>query len=270
MPQPNALPYINFNGNLIPEKDAPAPIQSSVFRFADGLFESMLVVDGVVQLAQLHYERLMKGMAQCNYEIPSCFTQNFFEAQTKITVRENEGKHQRVRFQVSMEAGKFAYLIETLPIEEDVFLFNKEGWKLGVINISLKDFEQSGNLKRINIPLYTQGADMAAQQGWNDVLLSKENYIVESGGANIFWVKNGIIYTPPLAHGCIEGTMRRHITASLSHRFSFLEEIFTQEKMLDADEIFLTNAIRRIKWVGQINHQTYPCRLAPTLYNLLF
>ena len=56
--------------------------------------------------------------------------------------------------------------------------------------------------------------------------------------ANIFIVKNKKIYTPPLIEGCVDGTMRRWV----SNWLVIFERPILKDEILDADEVFITNA----------------------------
>lgn len=268
---PQHVHYLNYNGNIIPATEAPGFVEGSVFRFQQGLFESMLVKNDFLQLYDYHYERLMKGSEHFALTIPSFFNLSFFVEETLRTIAHNTAcVYHRVRFQIAVRDDNFSYLIETSPLEKDIVDYNKTGWTLGLIDLSLKEFDRSGNLKLINIPLYTKGAALATAQGWNDVLLTYKGQIVESGGANIFWVRNRKIFTPPLAAGCIEGTMRRFLIGSLQGQYEFHEARLYKDDLLTADEVFLTNAIRRIKWVRQIDNSIYSNALSAELYGTLF
>jgi len=265
------LHYLNYNGSIIPANEAPDFVEGSVFRFPQGLFESMLVKNDFLQLYDYHYERLRKGSEHLELTIPSFFNLSFFVEETLRTIAHNTAcVYHRVRFQIAVRDGHFSYLIETSQLEEDIVAYNKTGWTLGLIDLSLKEFDEGGNLKRINIPLYTKGAAIASEQGWNDVLLVHGDQIVESGGANIFCVRDGKIFTPPLEAGCIEGTMRRFLIRSLRGQYQFCETKLNVADVLNADEVFLTNAIRRVKWVEQIGNRNYTNRISTEIYNTLF
>jgi len=263
--------YINFNGSIIPAATAPPPVEGSVFRFSGGLFESILVIDGRVQLTAYHFDRLIKGAVSFGYELPVFFTFNFFEEELLKTIAANTYEQdQRIRFQLHGENGKLQYLAEVSSITPDVYAFNDTGWKLGLTAGRLKTFDETGNLKTINIALYTNSTAIAAAHGWNDILLVKDRKIVESGTANIFWIKDGNIFTPPLKEGCIEGTMRRHLLKELQERCPVHEKELYVTGLMQADEVFLSNAVRRIKWVQQIADATYSNKLVSELHSWLF
>src|SRR5690606_32293995 len=106
---------------------------------------------------------------------------------------------------------------------------------------------------------YTIAAQQATARGWNDALiLNHQHRIIESAIANIFWVKDEQLYTTPLSEGCIAGVMRRHLLTASAKMGILIQEIpLTQKELHQADEVFLTNAIRRMKWVKEIADSVY-------------
>lgn len=265
------MQIINYKGVLLTEQEAPPKVGGSAFRFASGLFESVLVKDGIPQITALHFERLLKGMLQVEMSVPEYFTQQFFDEQILRTLTaQSYTPHCRVRFQVEQLQGQFHFLIETSALDASVFELNETGWKLGLIDLPLKDFTINGNLKCINLPLYTEGMEMARGKGWEDILLVQGDRIIESGTSNIFWIKNNKIFTPPLTEGCIEGTMRRYLFANLPAHLRPVEKPLLTTDLLVADELFLTNAVRRIKWVQQIGDRLYKHSMVKALYKFLF
>ncbi|MEC7863879.1 MAG: aminotransferase class IV, partial [Bacteroidota bacterium] len=69
--------------------------------------------------------------------------------------------------------------------------------------------------------------------------------------------KNKKIYTPPLADGCVDGTMRKWVISELD----VINKSILLDEMLDADEVFVTNAINGVISVKTIE------RTAFTLFN---
>ncbi|MEO0639951.1 MAG: aminotransferase class IV, partial [Bacteroidota bacterium] len=67
------------------------------------------------------------------------------------------------------------------------------------------------------------------------------------------------LYTPPLSSGCLAGVMREKILElAQSLKIDVDERPIRWKVLLQADEIFLTNAIKGIMPVTQINAQPFP------------
>jgi branched-chain amino acid aminotransferase len=124
---------------------------------------------------------------------------------------------------------------------------NINGLSIGIYEEARKSVDKFSSIKSNNFLPYVQGALYARHQKWNDALiLNSHGGIADSTMANIFWVKDGKIFTPPLSEGPISGVMRRHL---LENTLIFEQPLYPDD-LIQAEEIFLTNAFRGIQWVG--------------------
>ena len=72
--------------------------------------------------------------------------------------------------------------------------------------------DEFSNLKSNNYLGYAMGAMYAKKHKFHDCLmLNSSNRICDATVANVFWVKDGKIFTPPLSEGCVAGVMRAHL-----------------------------------------------------------
>lgn len=256
-------PYININGKLLPAGEALLATDNKAFRYGEALFETMLIKDGAVALFPYHAERLFAGMRQLGFRVPAHFTPEKMEEEVLRTAKKNQMQGRcRGRMQVFPGAGGLfealdapaEYVIECFPVDEQITRLNDNGLILGIAEGLQKSVDSLANLKTANALIYAQAARQAKANRWNDALIvNTSGNIIESCIANIFWIKDGIIHTPPLSEGCVAGVLRRRLLTELPvHGFSVKQAPLTVEELTQAEEIFLTNAIRGIKWVAQI------------------
>lgn len=270
------MQYTNYNGRLVPASDAVVPAGNTAFRYGNGLFETMLVRDGDIRLATYHWERLFAGMKQLLFVVPALFTPAMLQEQVLHTVKKNGlSSLSRVRLQVFGSNGsiwgpddnQLHYLIECYPLNEADIMLNENGLVCGLATGVLKQPDAVSHLKTTNALVYAMAARQAKQNKWNDALVQNAHgRVVESAIANVFWVKEERVYTPPLSEGCIAGVMRRHLVATLPN---IAEQRMTGEDLLNADEVFLTNAIKGIRWVRMVGDTMYSCRMAIKLHQML-
>lgn len=268
--------YINLNGKIVPKEDAGLTVDNKAFRYGYGLFETMLVQDGVIQLQQYHWERLFAGMNQLSFELSALMTPQFFEDETLRTVKKNRlEKLCRVRLQVYAGAGglyddenrKVGFVVECFPLEPEAIRFNENGLVVGIANGLNKSMDTLSNLKSTNALIYAMAAQQARENKWNDALVcNTTGNIIESTIANIFWIKNETVYTPPLSDGCIAGVIRRHVL----EKIAVIEKTLTPGNLAGADEIFFTNAIKRIKWVASVGNRQMHCVMSKNIYQRCF
>jgi len=269
------LKYANLNGRIIAAADVSIG-DNSAFRYGVGLFETMLVRDGVIRFAQSHWDRLLTGMEQLGFEKPALFSAAHLENEVLKTVKKN-GSEQlcRVRLQIYGAGGGLydrqhnrpLYLIECYALAPEMLLFNENGLVTGIAHGLAKANDALANLKTTNALVYAMAAKVAKTQKWNDaLLLNTAGNIIESTIANVFWVKDGYLHTPPLSEGCVAGVMRRHLLETVP---GIREEPLREQTLLECDELFLTNAIRGIRWVGQWGDREYGNTLSQRLFTSL-
>ena len=124
---------------------------------------------------------------------------------------------------------------------------------------ALKSIDTFSNLKTNNYLPYFMGAKFAKQKHCNDALiLNSKGNICDSTIANIFFIKNNIIYTPALTEGCVAGVMRSWLIYNLQLlNYQVIETTITKTLLHDADEVFLSNSIYNIRWVGALENTNY-------------
>lgn len=273
--------YTNINGKLINKTEATLPAENRAFRYGYGLFETMLVKEGAISLEALHWQRLFKGLKVLGIETPKLFTPAFLKEEVWRTVKKNQlGQLCRVRLQVyggegglyDMQTPKPGYIIECFTIPPTLLDLNEQGLVTGIATGLSKSSDSIANLKTSNALIYIMAAQEAKVNKWNDALVVNTNSnIIESTISNIFWVKDNAIFTPPLSEGCIAGVMREYLLAVLPKKGYDVKELpLTLNMLQNADGVFLTNAIRCIKWVRQVGDTSYNSSLIPAIYRDVF
>jgi len=276
------LNYTNINGKITSVAHAGIPIDNGAFRYGYGLFETMLVQDGAIRLKQYHWERLFAGLKQLYFEIPALMTAEWLEEQVIATVKKNSlEKLCRVRLQVFAAGGGLyglenlptgqagnqpGFIIECFPLDASTLRLNENGLVTGIATGLNKSMDSLCNLKSCNALIYAMGAQQAKENKWNDAFIcNTAGNVIESTIANIFWISNGIVYTPPLSDGCVAGMMRRHVM----DKVSVTEKSLCADEVLQADEVFLTNAIKMVRWVSDPDNKRYKSRQTKEIYSLL-
>ena len=114
------------------------------------------------------------------------------------------------------------------------------------------------NFKTISALQSILCANEARKKGKDDCLmLNSENNIIESANSNVFYVKEGVIYTPKLTDGCVDGTMRNLIMNLKQLTYQIQETKVGLEQLFSADEVFLTNSIQGVRWVASIEDSVF-------------
>ncbi len=92
-----------------------------------------------------------------------------------------------------------------------------------------------------------EGADEA-------ILLDRRGHLAEGSSFNLFWVKDGILFTPPLDMGILEGVTRSAVLLAASEESIPCQEVRSHlVAILGADEVFMTSSVREILPVSEVD-----------------
>jgi branched-chain amino acid aminotransferase len=109
----------------------------------------------------------------------------------------------------------------------------------------------------------------AKENGFDEsLILNANNRICDASLSNVFWIKGDNIFTPPLREGGIAGVTRQYLLEQLPKRnYKVEEKTCEKEELSHADEIFLTNTIRGIRWVASFNHAKFGSSITIQIFN---
>ena len=271
--------FINYNGKFF-DKNVPI-IQAGnrSLRYGDGLFETILCLNSTPTLLDDHLSRLWNGLKLLEFEIPKLFNPDFLEKEIISLIKKNKLVHARIRLSIFRGNGGLYdpenlypnFLIESFPIENPQFNLNSNGLHCGIYRNCNKMADQFSPLKHNNFLPYVLAALFAKKQKWNDaILLNQFGNICDSTIANVFIIKNDVVYTPAISDGCVAGVMRNVVIQTL-HQSSYqvIESSISPEFMLNADEVFLTNSIKIMQWISSIDSKEYGCDQTIKIFDLL-
>jgi branched-chain amino acid aminotransferase len=278
-----AIPmFINFNGEIIRPDKAVLTADNRSFRYGDGLFETIKVCKGRILLDQYHFDRLMAGVSLLQFQPPSSFTAKDLSGQIlELCSKNGHTGHARVRLVVFRGNGGLHepsdhlpnYIIQTWALagQKDMLPAKAGGWAIDVFPDGRKSCDSLSNLKSNNYLIYVLAALYARKMQVDDCLvLNHHGRIADSTIANLFYCKNGKIYTPPLSEGGVAGVMRRFLMETIpGEGFQLAEKETTLADLESADEVFLTNALQGIRWVRSFRGISYTHQLTTAICELL-
>ncbi len=271
--------FINYNGKIVESNTPIIAAQNRGLRYGDGIFETIKYKNKQLILIEKHIERLWKGMVLLCFEIPKLFTKEKLITEILLLLKKNRLDAARVRLTIVRGNGGLFdaenhqpnYIIETLPLAEQNGLWNENGLQLCIYKDAKKSVDAFSNLKTNNYLPYLMGAIFAKKNHCNDAfILNTNNNICDSTIANIFYIKDKIIYTPSLAEGCVAGVMRHWLIQILSTKgYTVIQKAISANDVFEANEIFLTNSIYNIRWVAGLGNITYSNQLTFKIVNEL-
>ena len=265
-----------LNGVYYKDSEVPINHQNRAFRYGDGLFETIRLINGKPVFLKNHLQRIIEGLKLLEINIPDILiNDNLKIALIELAKRNGIKKGGVVRLTIWRDSvGKFmpindnsSYLLELEAYPENKFVLNKSGLSIDIFHDMKKQMNKLSKFKHLNSQMNVLASIYARKNEMDDCLLiNEECLIVESTNSNILIIRNGTLYTPPLSDGCVGGTMRMHlINAALELNIGTYESGLNQQHLFMADEVLLTNAIRGIQWVNAFKHKRYFSKLAEVL-----
>ncbi|MGG1685814.1 aminodeoxychorismate lyase [Pseudalkalibacillus sp. NRS-1564] len=256
--------FINVNGELIDEKSAVIPAYDHGYLYGVGVFETFRTYDGHPFLFEDHYNRLCDSLNELQIALP--FTKEGLLFEIRRTIDVNGIKDAYVRLNVSAGEGEIGLRTEPY-ISPTVIIYLKEigepvrKEKRGVI-LSLRRNTPEGPV-RLKSHHYLNNI-LAKREVGNDpsvegIFLSQRGKLAEGIVSNLFWFKNGILYTPDLTTGILNGITRQYVMDVARKKGMLVREgNFEKKEILEADEVFVTNSIQEIVPLSKIEHKSLP------------
>ncbi len=96
----------------------------------------------------------------------------------------------------------------------------------------------------------------ANQHGYNEaILLNEDGKVTEGTGENLFIVRDGVLSTPPVSDGLLEGITRDSIMQiAIELDYDVIEESLVRTDLYTCDEMFMTGSAAEVVPVRSVNH----------------
>jgi branched-chain amino acid aminotransferase len=251
--------FINFNGEILPADTKLVALNNRAFKYGDGLFESMRLMKGQLKFPELHADRLQRGMKALKIDGYSQMDTWFLKEKAADLARRNKIKHGRLRLTVYRDAdglytpsqNKMGYCLEIQPMDEPRYFLNEKGLIVDLYTELPKPTNYLSNIKTCNSLTYVMAGIYKTQNKLDDVfLLNQGGNLCEASSSNVFVWYQKHLYTPALSEGCVEGVMRQVIiNIAKNNNIPLTEAQISPDILYEADEVFITNAVRGIQSV---------------------
>jgi aminodeoxychorismate lyase len=205
-----------LNGRFVPEARAVVSVFDRGFLYGDGLFETIRVSNGRPFRWLQHWERLRQGAKFLKIKLP--YTPDQLLAFADKLITKNKMPDSLLRISVSRGVGTPGYLpqkanrptlIMSLRPSPKISRKIPAQWKLIVSSFQLMAGDPLAQYKTANKLPQILARTQASADGADEALLANsDDFVVEGASSNLFWVRRGVICTPPLVAGILPGVTR--------------------------------------------------------------
>lgn len=269
--------YLMYNGKLYPSGALLISPHNRAFRYGDGFFETMKMINGSIVLEALHLERLFYSLQIMQFDKPDYFTPTYIQQQIQMLTT-NNGHQQLARVRLMIFRGNGGlydvadnqpnYLIQSWRLNE-FLAYQEKGLKIDIYAEAKKTADVFSSVKSNNYLPYAMAAMWCRKMNLDDALVMNcYDRIAEGTTSNVFIVKDGVVQTPPLREGCISGVVRRYLLQYMKEQhIDYEEKTIIPGEVLNADEVFFTNAGFYIRWIKQCGDVMYNNQFSKQLFN---
>ncbi len=249
---------------LLDKDQAKVSVFDHGLLYGDGVFEGIRVYGGKVFELDAHLKRLYESAKAIRLIIPIDLAE--MNKAIDDTVKANSVSDGYIRLLVTRGVGDLGlnpFLCKRasiIIIAANVKLYPEEMYEKGlkVVSVSTRRVNpmtvppQVKSLNYLNNVLAKiEAVDAGAGEA---IMYNNEGYVAEASGDNVFIVKNGTIFTPPVQSGSLDGITRQVVMGlARKENIPVAEKNLTRFDLYVSDEFFLTGTAAEVIGVVDID-----------------
>ncbi|PKH69378.1 branched chain amino acid aminotransferase [Psychrobacter sp. 4Dc] len=262
-----------MNGTMIEQPDAKVHVLTHSLHYGMAVFEGVRAyqtADNRTAIFRLkeHTERLLGSAKIFQMDVP--FDAATLEQAHKDVVKQNNLAEAYIRPLIWVGAEKLGLSSRDNSINAMVAAWHwgaylgEEGIKNG---IRVKTSSYTHHMPNVtmckakassNYPVSIMANQEVTRNGYDEaILMDPQGYVCQGAGENLFLVKDGVLHTPDLAGGALDGITRRTIlqfAADLD--IKVVERRITRDEFYLADEIFMTGTAAEVTPIREYDDRT--------------
>lgn len=263
--------YIWKNGEAVPWEQATTHVLTHALHYGSGVFEGIRCYhntdtdEAVVFRLQDHMERLHRSAKIAMMEIPYS-VEELCQATVDI-IKKNNLKSCYIRPLAYYGYGQMGVDPTGAPVDVIIAVWPWDAY-LGAealekgVDVGVSSWRQR-SYNALPPAVKSSASYMnsilakleAKQHGYAEaIMLNEQGHVCEGTGENLFMVRNGILSTPPLSDGILEGITRDTVlTIACDMDIPAIEESLTRADLYVADEVFMTGSAAELTPIASID-----------------
>lgn len=250
---------------LAATKARVAPVSSAML-YGRGVFTTVAIYQSKPFLWPEHWQRLLNHAARLNIDCSGCTEAGVGEALNKL-ITVNNVSNGRARVILLARSGRDfwktkaagAKQTDMLIMTGDAQKVPESGMTLAVSPYRVNTFSPLTGIRSLNYLEEVLSWEEAQEREFDEaIMLNERGEIAAATMANIFWVKEGTVYTPALSTGAVAGVTRNTILKLANQEaIPVVEGVYELGDLVEADEIFLTSANLGVAIVNTFDFRHY-------------
>ncbi len=259
--------YVIVNGALASANEKIFPVSSRGVAYGDGCFTTLRSYSGNFLFFDKHISRLQEGAQYLGINFDLKVEEIHSQVDTLLSKNNLYGSDCIIKILLlrqgergfSAVSNECSYFITTVNLsgnKRPVILRSVETRAIPAISLSRK-------FKLTNSINYIKAVQEAERKGGNDALmLTVDGNISETTIANIFWIKGNRVFTPSASCDILPGITRSLVIGLCNNNLNVevIEGEFKLDEALDAEVVFVSNSVREITAVSEIDEYHFDVR----------
>jgi branched-chain amino acid aminotransferase len=253
-----------LDGEAFEPEDARISVFDHGFLFGDSVYEVVRTRHGRPFLLDPHLARLRSSAEELYLEVP--YTDDALREEVRHALELAGNGESYVRIILTRGVGELdlhprscekpTLILIAGPLKVPPESAYRTGIRLAIVGrrrhdpLALSPTAKTGNYLN-NVLAIVE----ARRRGADDaVMLNADGYLTEGTTANVFFVKDGVVRTPELLSGILEGITRGLVIKLLAGEgISCVEGLYTGDDLRAADEAFITSTTRDVMPVREVD-----------------
>ncbi len=247
--------WVCLNGKFVRAENAKISVFDNGFLYGDGVYDTLRTYGGKVFKVEKHIARLERSAKKMKIKLP--FSKKRIGEMVLKLVDKNKFNESRIRITVTRGVGSkgfsecvnptlLIYAVELKPEPKSVY-----GKGVDVITVRLERMAPEAKTTSL-LPMILAHREMDRLNAFEAFYVNCRDYVTEGTITNLFIINNGVLITPK--KNVLEGTTRSIILMlAVDCGLKVVERDFKRVDLYKADEVFITNAPRKIIPVKKID-----------------
>ncbi|MGE5241181.1 MAG: branched-chain-amino-acid transaminase [Bacteroidota bacterium] len=269
-----------FNGELMPAHAARVPVLDHGLLYGDGVFEGIRFYRGTAFRPGAHLDRLRRSAAALRLTLP--YGREALAAAVVETIAAYGRPDGYLRLVVTRGPGKlgldpascrrpnvFIIADELALVSESV---RAQGARVMIASTRrIAPDALDPRIKSLNYLNHILARIEATNAGADEaILLNGRGHVAEGTADNVFVVRDGVLLTPPVSDGALEGITRAAVLElAESAGIPWAERSLGAFELYTADECFLTGTGAELIPVREVDGRAMPACPGPVFRRLL-
>jgi branched-chain amino acid aminotransferase len=258
-----------MDGELVGWADAQVHVLSHALHYGTGVFEGIRAYETprgpAVWHLEEHLRRLQRSAKLYHLEIP--YSIEALGTAIKETIRANGLRSCYIRPLVFRGYGEMGVNPLHAPVTTVIAVWpwgaylGEEALEVGV-RIKISSWQRNN---QNSLPASAKATGQyinsvlakleSLKAGYDEaIMLNQQGYITDGSGENVFVVRRGVLTTPPISAGCLDGITRDSVaTIARDLGYEVREENLVRSDLYNADEAFFTGTAAEVTPISEVD-----------------